>query len=191
MKTPGKGRKPPPGPGPGRPIKISDPETKKKIAKLLKALRGCHFLSVAIRLSGLTESTVYNWLERGGREKSGVFRAFLEDVEKAEAAGEEMPLATLRRAASKRDVKAAAYLLERRHHKRWGKRTFRVEDEHGPAVAAGSVVPYQVRIPEVDALPAGSLAPPPQETAREEQGAAEAVKRDEHDSDEDSSGPLG
>lgn len=149
---PGTGRKPPLGPGPGRPSKISEPQTKKKIARLLKALRESHFLEVACKLAGLPVATVYSWIERGGQEETGVFRAFLEALDDAEAMGEESPLKTLRRAASNGDVKAAQFLLERRHYRRWGRRSFTVEEERGPVAASGSVVPYEVRIPVPDRL---------------------------------------
>lgn len=147
----GTGRKPPPAPGPGVPSTL--PSSGPQVKKLLKALERGHFLEVACALAGLPRSTVYKWLKVGGKPKSKpIYRAFVDAVNEAEAKGEDRPVAVLEKAMNKGDTKAAAFLLERRHHRRWGRRTFRVEEEQGHVSAVGAVVPYQVRMPEVDPL---------------------------------------
>ena len=98
----------------GRPTKLS-PQVREKIVSAVKA--GA-YATTACRAAGISESTFYRWLERGGRESSGVFREFVEAVEQAEAEGEVHAVAVIRRAMGE-DWRAALAYLERRHPARW------------------------------------------------------------------------
>lgn len=141
--------------GRGRPLTLAESEP--KIRKLLASLRRGNFLAVAIRQSGIPKQTVYGWIERGARSQTGPHRHFSDRIEAAEADGEDKDVRVLAAAAKGGNVQAAMFRLERRHHERWGKRTFRLEDISPSREGTGAVVPYQVRIPEPEAL----LAPAP------------------------------
>ena len=62
-----------------------------------------------------------DWLRRGAREKSGLYHEFNEAVARAMATGETRALAIIRNAATEH-WQAAAWMLERRHPKKWGRR---------------------------------------------------------------------
>lgn len=75
----------------------------------------------ACRYAGLAPSTVFAWMARGRRARSGKFLEFLERVREADGHAELHLLAQIQTAA-KRDWRAAAWMLERKFPKRWGKR---------------------------------------------------------------------
>jgi transposase len=101
----------------GRKTKLT-PETQERICR---ALRVGMYRKTAIAACGIGEKTFYTWLARGDAEKSGPYRDFIEAVQLAEAEGE-VALVGIIRAASKLHWQAAAWILERKHHDRWGRK---------------------------------------------------------------------
>lgn len=81
---------------------------------------GC-FLVDAAALAGVSESALYGWIRRGKREQRGPYRDFVQSVKRALAQGEAKAVAAIR-AAAENDWRAAAWLLERRNTRRWGRR---------------------------------------------------------------------
>jgi transposase len=127
----------------GRPTKL-DPEI---IARIVNALGAGNYLETAAAFAGISKQTLYRWLRRGARSRSGLHREFVDAVEKALAQAEVRDVATIARAASGYDVvktidvtggdgknrtttertrefawQAAAWRLERKHPDRWGRR---------------------------------------------------------------------
>ena len=73
------------------------------------------------KLVGICPATIYNWLERGRAGDAG-FLEFLEAFKKAQAECELRLVQTIQRAANVQDNwQAAAWLLERKYRKRWGR----------------------------------------------------------------------
>jgi transposase len=100
-----------------RPTKLS-PEVRERV---VNAVRAGNYFEAAARAAGISESTLYRWLERGAEEKRGVYRDFREAVRRAEAESEVHAVAVIRRAMSD-DWRAALALIERRHPERWRRR---------------------------------------------------------------------
>lgn len=87
--------------------------------KVLTAIRAGTYLEVAARYAGIGRSTLYSWLDRGRKARSGQFLEFLDAVEGAIAQAEVQAVERIS-AASQTDWKAAAWLLERGPaHQRW------------------------------------------------------------------------
>jgi len=82
---------------------------------IVQALRLGATYEIAAEYAGISRSTLYNWMERGQREKTGEYRAFLDSIKQADAKGAIANLALVETAAKAGDWKAAAWRLERRH----------------------------------------------------------------------------
>lgn len=109
------------------------PKLNEKVqTKICNALRSSAFREQAARLAGIGVSTLYHWLDLGRQENAPkVYREFLEAVETAEAESEAALAARITQAAP-RDWKAAAFILERKYPKRWGKREEVTQTQQGP-----------------------------------------------------------
>ena len=97
-------------------------------AKITEEITGCivdalgagHYREVACKLAGIDRKTLLNWLKRGQRERSGVYRDLYLAVERAEAKAEVFHLKNIE-TASVKSWFASAWFLERKHPERWGK----------------------------------------------------------------------
>ena len=78
-----------------------------------------HYREVACKLAGIERKTLLNWLKRGEREQSGVYRDWYLAVERAEA---EVFHPKNIETASAKSWFATAWFLERKHPERRGKR---------------------------------------------------------------------
>lgn len=127
----------------GRPTKLT-PEIAQRIEQ---AVAAGNYLETAAAFAGISKQTLYKWLRKGARAKSGEHRAFVDAVEKALAQAEVRDVANIARAASGYDVvrtkerittdgkvermtetgrefswQASAWRLERKYPDRWGRR---------------------------------------------------------------------
>lgn len=117
----------------GAPTKLT-PEITKTICNAL--LIGNYF-ETACAVAGIHRDTAYEWLKKGAK-KPGIHRQFSDAVEKAQADAESRDLTVIEmtahgtkaqfdenghlvRAEVQRDWKAAAWRLERKHPKKWGR----------------------------------------------------------------------
>lgn len=100
----------------GRPTKL-DPAIAAKVIEFLK--RG-NYVETAAAAAGVSKVTVYDWLRRGAREKSGPFHDFAIAADQAQAEAEALDLARLEKLALKGDFRAISWRLERRNARRWG-----------------------------------------------------------------------
>jgi len=100
----------------GRPTKLT-PEIQKVI---VDAISAGGFIETAVTLAGVSKDTFYQWLKRGNREKSGIYRDFTDSIKKALATAETHYMALIGRAA-KTQWQAAAWMLERRFRHNWAK----------------------------------------------------------------------
>ncbi len=98
---------------------------------ILGAMVGNHFPSTAASLAGITLSTLNQWLAKGRRDaEAGVeseYVTFVEKFEQAAALGEKKALDTVNKASERGDLRAATWLLERRHGKGKWEKTDRLE----------------------------------------------------------------
>lgn len=115
----------------GRKSKLT-PELQERICNYIE---NGYTIEQACALSGIGESTYYDWKKRGKKSKRGKFSDFLEAVKKAEKIAESKYLAIITKAAVgdplkgvKGDWKAAAWYLERRNPKQFARRDFLRQD---------------------------------------------------------------
>ena len=101
----------------GRPEKI-DPTIIKKIAD---AVRAGNYIETAAAYAGIHKDTLYQWLKKGAREESGIYREFSDAIKEALAYSEMEDGKTIKR-QSRKNWQAAAWRLERRFPQRWGKK---------------------------------------------------------------------
>ena len=91
------------------------------IESISDALVAGHYREVACKLAGIDRKTLLNWLKRGERERSGLYRDLYLAVDKAEAKAEVFHLKNIE-TVSVKNWFASAWFLERKHPERWGKR---------------------------------------------------------------------
>lgn len=157
----------------GRPEEISD----ELIQKLVDALTLFAPVDTACAFAGISKDTFYRWLKKGARQKrkgeSTKYTRFSDRVQNAMASAELGCLSVIVEAARGKGAvvqkdangkpivvqpaqapqwQAAAWMAERRNPRQYARRTYRIEEEQGHVSAVGAVVPYQVRMPEVDPL---------------------------------------
>lgn len=101
----------------GRPTKLN-PELQEKICQ---AIRAGNYIETAAAYAGVNKSTLYDWLKRGGRAKSGKYKEFSNAVEKALAEAEVRDVFIIGKAAEE-NWQAAAWRLERKFPERWGRK---------------------------------------------------------------------
>jgi hypothetical protein len=90
--------------------------------RLCQALRAGAHMEQAATYAGVHRATVYRWLARGEPDDAPRrFHDFAAAVREAEAGFEIASLALIARAGDE-DWRARAFLLERRHPRRWGRR---------------------------------------------------------------------
>lgn len=109
---------------PGRPEKLT-PELQQKI---VDAIRMGAYIETAAAYAGINKSTLYDWMKRGARAKSGKYKEFSNAIEKALAESEMRDLAVIAK-ASQENWQAAAWRLERKFPDRWGRRKAKSEIE--------------------------------------------------------------
>lgn len=66
------------------------------------------------RFIGVHHSQVYRWIERGKREKTGIYFEFCESIKRGEGKCAAMNMATIQKAARSGQWAAAAWVMERR-----------------------------------------------------------------------------
>jgi len=98
---------------------LCTPERTKRISDFIRA---GNYAEVACRVGGISEATYYNWLKRGDSGESP-YTEFLEAIKEAEAEAEARNIALIQRAAQNGTWQAAAWYLERKHGKRWGRKS--------------------------------------------------------------------
>jgi hypothetical protein len=100
----------------GRPSKLT-PERHKKIVKLIEA---GNYPETAAGACGVNRATYYVWMAKGREAKSGKYKDFHDDVQRAREAAEAELIQTIRR-ASVDDWRAASWMLERTRKGKYSK----------------------------------------------------------------------
>ncbi len=113
----------------GRSTRLT-PELADRIANLIST---GNYDVVVCGLVGIHPSTYYNWLSKGERAKSGIYKEFFDKVKKAEAAREAKWVKDIEGDPS---WQSKAWLLERRYPDRWGRREVSVNMNQNVTVTA-------------------------------------------------------
>ncbi len=90
-------------------------------AAVVQAISTGNTRDVAAAYAGVGRTTLFQWLAKGRVEAQGIYRDFLNAVEKAEADAVVVSVALIRTAAQK-NWQAAAWWLERRYPDEWGRK---------------------------------------------------------------------
>ena len=93
--------------------------TKERQKAILTAIAQGNYVAAVCVANGISPTTYFSWLERG-RHGESPYLEFLNAVTRAEQRGQ-VKLVSLIHSHAERDWRAAAFLLERRHRKDWGR----------------------------------------------------------------------
>jgi len=136
----------------GRKSKL-DSERQKK---LLSAIRMGNDKKVACAVAGISEATLYRWLELAQKKNARAeLREFRESLERAEAEAEAIKVGRINQAADNGRWQAAAWWLERKHPERWGQQTKIKTEVSGPNGQPISISVEEARKVVLDMLSEG------------------------------------
>lgn len=95
---------------------------------IVRSMRLGLFAEQAAQLAGIAERTLDNWVRQG---KDGVepYATFYAEFCAARAQGEQAYVGVISKAAASGEWSAAAWILERRHPKRWGPKVRMIVEE--------------------------------------------------------------
>lgn len=171
----------------GRPTKFT-PERCKQIIDNIKL---CMPLELACKAAGVSYACFRIWMNKGEEAKSGRFREFFDDVQRAESDAMAGNLATIVLAVKNRDWRAAAWILERRHAEFFSKS--RIELTGQTAATSFEALMHEIqeieekRAQDLEDAGAGDVAAPAAPAA----GDGEEADPDEDEDDEHSEGDRG
>lgn len=136
----------------GRKTKLDDARKE----KLLMAIKGGNDKKVACEFAGISEATLYRWLEQS-RAKGATkeLREFRESFERSEAEAETLHVARITQAANNGRWQAAAWWLERKHPERWAQQTKIKAELSGPNGTAIAISVEEARKVVLDMLNEG------------------------------------
>jgi hypothetical protein len=123
------------------------------VAIILESVRAGQSVAMAAVRAGTDDSTVSKWKARGIKEGEGPYFTFFNDLQRAEADCQLALLLTVK-AASRVSWQAAAWMLERKWYKEFGRPAFGVgivppSDTPG----AGTAAVLEIHLPAKEALP--------------------------------------
>jgi hypothetical protein len=128
-----------PARGRGRPVQL----TPAVHAQIVEAIRQGNFAHVAAAAAGVPRSTFFRWKQHGTAGEAR-YVPFVEAIEAAEAYADTHAVAVIT-TAMRDDPKDAAWYLERKHPKRWGRRDRRdpvtPQAQHRVSITNQVVVP--------------------------------------------------
>jgi transposase-like protein len=114
-----------------KPPSINEP----KVEALLQALNAGHYVERASRMSGISLTTIYRWLDEGRTEKENIeagnpptdrgqaYFELAEAIQKAREAAAHRAMLTIQKAAQDGTWQAAAWYLERTDREHYGRYT--------------------------------------------------------------------
>lgn len=114
-----------------KPPKLDDP----KVEALLQALNAGHYVERASRMSNISLTTIYRWLDEGKKERESVengdepttrgqsYLQLAEAIQKAREAAAHRAMLTIQKAAQDGTWQAAAWFLERTDKEHYGRYT--------------------------------------------------------------------
>jgi hypothetical protein len=136
----------------GRPLTLT-PETADKI---VNALKMGNYRSAAAKYAGVEVGTLKLWVTRANKGEQP-FLDLLDRMKAAEGEAEASLVATIRRAANDTWT-AAAWLLERKHAPKWGRRDMSWENQKREKRAAQIAELAEIPLDELERMVAGEKA---------------------------------
>ncbi len=113
--------------------------TEEKIQLASKLIGAGNTIQTIFGALGISKQTWYNWLNKGEKAKSGIYRELWEEVQKAESRAETRYVTIIAQAAEE-NWQAAAWMLERKYPERWGKKDrFAFEGDEGMKIVIKKV----------------------------------------------------
>jgi hypothetical protein len=112
----------------GRPPKL----TRELIAQIADVVRAGNYLDTAARYCGVTRASFHEWMKRGHEQTRGLYRDFLDALERAQAEADVRDHANITKAGA-RDWRASAEHLRLRHPQRYAKKQIDVGNADGKA----------------------------------------------------------
>ena len=123
-----------------RPKKINE----RRIEEIAKLIRAGNFIEVAAQYAGIHKDTFYEWMKRGAhekdrlekpyqrpREEEALYVKFSDAIKEAIAEAEIRDVNAITMAAQAGNWTAAAWRLERKFPKRWGRKPLEVSGPDG------------------------------------------------------------
>jgi hypothetical protein len=133
------------------------PETQDRFVTAIKA---GNYAVVAAQFAGIHVATYHRYMQLGSEQTKGVYRDFHDAVKAAEAEAEARAVANVQLAAQQGQWTASAWMLERKHPDRWGRRDRReITGADGAPIEIAANVDIRAvvgRIEEMLALEAGT-----------------------------------
>ena len=126
----------------GRPTKLTD-QIQNDLCSVIAA---GNYLETACAFVGVTRKTVRNWMKEGARQKRGRYAEFLHAIKRAMAQAEISDVATIKKAAADQ-WQAAAWRLERKSWRRWGKK-----DKLNQVVSGPDGGPVEMAVADMEAV---------------------------------------
>lgn len=109
----------------GRPPEITD----EKIEKILDCIRKGAYIETAAAVAGINKSTFYDWLKKGARKQGAIYERFSDAVRQAMGESQMFDINVIHDCAAKGNWQAAAWRLERKNPKQWGRREYVSDDK--------------------------------------------------------------
>jgi hypothetical protein len=92
------------------------------MSKAENLLRAGNYVCVVVDYLNIGKSTWYDWIKQGEKASRGIYRDFYDMVQKAEAVAEVAAVSGIIATGKTGNWQALAWMLERKHPDRWGKR---------------------------------------------------------------------
>lgn len=90
-------------------------------AKIVKLIRQGNYAETACNAVGISDVTYYNWLKWGEKEPDSIYFSFFKAIKEAESKSEAEYLELIKKAAPT-SWQAAAWIMERKWWKKWGRK---------------------------------------------------------------------
>lgn len=183
---------------PAAPVGRPSALTRDIFAKIITFIKAGQYQYTAAGVHGITRETLFNWVKRGRHSKRGIYREFFHALQEAVAEGEARKLQVITRSANgfpvektkevyvadpdgdlklkekvvektvRQEWAAAAWMLERMHPDRYGRRDkvehtgdgggpidVNIRREDAAKVAASIMAPHEIIDVEVEEMPVG------------------------------------
>lgn len=108
--------------------------TEETTTKIIQAIRMGATYDLAAKFGGITYQTFNEWRKKGEEAKSGAYRDFVDAVERAEGEAAIGWLAKIEKAATDGNWQAAAWKLERRYPREYGRQVHEHTGKDGGAI---------------------------------------------------------
>ena len=116
--------------------------TEPVIKRILQAIRLGSTYQIASEYAGIAESTLYHWIKQGHKQTKGKHKDFVDQLREAEATSAMGALTCIQTEVKQGNLKAAFFLLERRHNykREWQHHRVNTIKEEAPKQAKSDTI---------------------------------------------------